>query len=84
MGREDYAAALGAGAQFRPDAESREAYFGPELGSLKARVVGRSALAERAIEGPLIVEEYDATAVVPPGSRAGLDGLGNIEIMVSA
>jgi len=29
-------------------------------------------------EGPAIVEEYDATCVVPPGARAGLDVSGNI------
>jgi hypothetical protein len=28
----------------------------------------------------LIVEEYDATSVVPPGWRAGLDGAGNIRL----
>ena len=30
--------------------------------------------------GPLIVEEYDATCVVPPGAHAELDGAGNIVI----
>jgi N-methylhydantoinase A len=30
--------------------------------------------------GPLIVEEYDATCVVPPGARAALDAGGNIVI----
>ena len=30
--------------------------------------------------GPLIVEEYDATCVVPPGARAELDAAGNIVI----
>jgi N-methylhydantoinase A len=30
--------------------------------------------------GPLIVEEYDATCVVPPGARAELDAGGNIII----
>jgi N-methylhydantoinase A len=84
MGREDYAAALGAGSGYRPDAERRTAYFGPRHGSLDARVVGRKALADRPLDGPLIVEEYDATAVVPPGCRAGLDDLGNIEITVGA
>ena len=28
--------------------------------------------------GPLIIEEYDATCVVPPGWRAELDAGGNI------
>ena len=30
--------------------------------------------------GPLIVEEYDATCVVPPGARVELDRSGNIVI----
>jgi N-methylhydantoinase A len=30
--------------------------------------------------GPLIVEEYDATCVIPPGARAELDAGGNIII----
>jgi len=30
--------------------------------------------------GPLIVEEYDATCLVPPGARAELDASANIII----
>jgi N-methylhydantoinase A len=30
--------------------------------------------------GPLIVEEYDATCVIPPGARARLDAGGSIVI----
>jgi N-methylhydantoinase A len=30
--------------------------------------------------GPLIVEEYDATCVIPPGAKAELDVGGNILI----
>ena len=30
--------------------------------------------------GPCIVEEYDATCVIPPGAKASLDGRGNIVI----
>ena len=33
--------------------------------------------------GPLIVEEYDATCLVPPGARAELDAGGNIVIELS-
>ena len=33
--------------------------------------------------GPLIIEEYDATCVVPPGARAELDAGGNILIELS-
>jgi N-methylhydantoinase A len=30
--------------------------------------------------GPLIIEEYDATCLVPPSAHAGLDEAGNIVI----
>ena len=41
----------------------------------------RSALATPH-DGPCIVEEYDATCVIPPGANAALDGAGNILIRV--
>jgi N-methylhydantoinase A len=44
-------------------------------------VVRRAALAGGR-PGPLIVEEYDATCVVPPGAEARLDEHGNILIEV--
>jgi len=37
---------------------------------------------EKPREGPAIIEEYDATCVVPPGARAALDGSGNIVMEV--
>jgi len=37
------------------------------------------------VMGPVIVEEYDATCVIPPDCSATLDGQGNIAIdIVSA
>ena len=57
----------------------RCAYFGPEIGWLETPVLGRTDLALPR-EGPCIVEEYDATTVLPPGARAALDPLGNIAI----
>ena len=48
----------------------RRVYFGPRHGWLATPVVGRTALDSGAIPGPLIVEEYDSTTVVPPGWRA--------------
>ncbi|MFO1061377.1 MAG: hypothetical protein U1E53_30965 [Dongiaceae bacterium] len=43
-------------------------------------MIDRAALAAGPRRGPLIVEEYDATCVVPPDAVARLDALGNIEI----
>jgi len=59
----------------------RQAYFGPVHGWREAHVVNRADLAEPR-QGPCIVEEYDSTCVVPPGSIASLDGFGNIVIDV--
>jgi N-methylhydantoinase A len=59
---------------------SREAYFGPQHGWRTTPVLVRSMLTARPAEGPLIIEEYDATTVVPPGWRAALDARGNIMI----
>ncbi|HJZ30546.1 MAG TPA: hydantoinase/oxoprolinase family protein [Hyphomicrobiaceae bacterium] len=57
----------------------RRVYFGEALGWLETPILTRSALAE-ARSGPLIIEEYDATCVVPPGATARLDAGGNIRI----
>jgi N-methylhydantoinase A len=57
---------------------SRRAYFGPQLGELETRILRRIDLAEGAANGPLIVEEFDTTIVVPPGWRASLDRLGSV------
>ncbi|MGE0852200.1 MAG: hydantoinase/oxoprolinase family protein [Hyphomicrobiaceae bacterium] len=59
----------------------RRAYFGATHGWLEAPVLGRSGLAARRA-GPLIVEEYDATCVVPPDAAAELDAAGNIVIEI--
>jgi N-methylhydantoinase A len=57
---------------------TRPAYFGGEHGVLETRIVGRDQLTVEAQVGPLIVEEYDATTIVPPGWTARRDSLGNI------
>jgi N-methylhydantoinase A len=73
--------AVAAAAALAPDiaiaTPIRRAYFGPRQGWLEARVVNRSALAAPHA-GPCIVEEYDATCLVPPGWTARLDEFGNI------
>jgi N-methylhydantoinase A len=45
-------------------------------------VLERGGLAATPRPGPLIVEEYDATTVVPPGCTAALDGDGNIVLEI--
>ena len=59
---------------------SRRAYFGRKHGWLETPVIDRGALRDISGEGPLIVEEYDATTVVPPGAHATLDLWENIVV----
>ena len=61
---------------------SRDVYFGPDHGSLETPIVSRSDLAAAGVDGPMVVEEYDVTTVVPPGSSARLDEWSNIVIDV--
>jgi N-methylhydantoinase A len=49
-----------------PSEVRRPAYFGRHFGLLETRVVDRGEVGAEAVSGPLIVEEYDATTLVPP------------------
>jgi N-methylhydantoinase A len=55
---------------------SRPAYFGGGL--VETAVVGRGDVGAGPTAGPLIVEEYDATTVVPPGWTVRRDGQSNL------
>jgi N-methylhydantoinase A len=59
---------------------SRPAYFGAEHGTLETPVLDRGDLDLTPRPGPLIVEEYDATTIVPPGWSASLDAYANIRL----
>ena len=61
--------------------QPRPAYFGPQIGWRETPVLRRAELAT-ARSGPLIIEEYDATTVVPPDCSARLDPGGNIIIEI--
>ena len=61
-------------------AQMRQAYFGREFGALSTPVVDRWDLGDAGAPGPLIVEEYEGTTVVPPGARAARDEFDNIVI----
>jgi hypothetical protein len=55
------------GPECRPETikADRRAYFGPETGYVDNPVIRRPALATPH-PGPCIIEEYDATCVIPP------------------
>ena len=57
---------------------SRPAYFGTSWGTVDTAVIARGNLSERHIDGPLLIDEYDSTIVVPPDMWVTLDGHGNI------
>ena len=48
---------------------SREVFFGPTAGRRDTPVIDRATVGEEWVAGPVIVEEYDSTTVVPPGCR---------------
>ena len=57
---------------------ARPAFFGASAGRPTVPVLSRTGLTADRRDGPLIVEEYDATCVVPPGWTARLDAAQNI------
>src|SRR5262249_38271978 len=75
-------ASLGGRGRREAEPTVRGAYFGKALGLIDTSVVPRSALSRSPTPGPLIVEEYDATCVVPPGATVAVDSNENIEIRI--
>ncbi|MGE0239499.1 MAG: hydantoinase/oxoprolinase family protein [Parvibaculaceae bacterium] len=63
-----------------PKGSLRDAYFGRDHGLSRTPVLARAGLGADWRAGPLIIEEYDATCIVPPEARARLDQFGNIEM----
>ena len=71
-------AMAGHGSAVADDKPTRMVYFGGVHGQLETSIINRKDLLGRHQDGPLIIEEYDATTVVPPGWTGTLDKLGNI------
>ncbi len=68
------------------DPPSRQVYFGSRWGWRDSPVLRRHQLAREqatAQAGPLVIEEYDTTIVVPPGATAWRDGTGSVRIDLS-
>jgi N-methylhydantoinase A len=47
-------------------------------------VVGRAAIPREPTPGPMVVEEYDSTVVVPPGATVYRDGFGNLVLTLAS
>ena len=56
----------------------RSVYFGKAIGHVQTPVVGRADLSEKPTAGPMVIEEYDSTLVVPPGWTARRTPIGFI------
>ena len=56
----------------------RPVYFGANHGWTDTPVVDRAYVAQTPGPGPMIIEEYDSTTVVPPGWQASVDRWQNI------
>lgn len=66
-----------------PGPASRPAYFGEEHGLIETPVIDRTVLSASPTAGPLIIEEYEGTTIVPPGATALRDAAGNIVITLA-
>ena len=62
------------------NAGTREVYFGSEYGTFETPIITRTDIGADAMRGPFIIEEYDATVVVPPECIARLDEWNNVVI----
>ena len=63
----------------KPFDRNRKAYFGKDHGWVETPILGRDDL-QKKYSGPVIIEEYDATCLIPPNAEAHLDSFGNIVI----
>jgi N-methylhydantoinase A len=61
---------------------SRSAYFGAPFGRLETPILSRAELETTPRQGPIIIEGYDATTVIPPDCTAKLDQHSNIIITI--
>jgi N-methylhydantoinase A len=55
----------------------RLAYFGSRFGAIDTPVISRKDISGR-MQGPLLVEEYDSTIVIPPDMSCTVDGQNNV------
>ncbi len=60
--------------------QDRRCYFGAEIGWLDVPICSRNALEREPQAGPLIIEEYDTTILVPLHHTASRDEWGNVVI----
>ncbi|MGE3066206.1 MAG: hydantoinase/oxoprolinase family protein [Hyphomicrobiaceae bacterium] len=62
---------------------TRQVSFARGEAAVPVEIVARSALTSKPRRGPLIVEEFDATIVVPPDATAHRDAMGCVVLEIS-
>lgn len=67
-----------------PTDRSRAIHFMRGSAAIETEVVARSALSSSPRRGPLVIEEFDSTTIVPPDARVHRDAMGNIVLEVGA
>ncbi len=72
----------GAPAAGRSARSHRRAYFGPEQGWMECPLLARTDL-KSPRQGPLLIDEFDTTIVVPPGWQARADSSGNLSLRLT-
>ena len=72
----------GAPAAGRSARSHRRAYFGPDQGWMECPLLARTNL-KSPRQGPLLIDEFDTTIVVPPGWRARADSAGNLSLRLT-
>ena len=71
---------IGHGAE--PNVRERLVFMEPGAGPVRVRVVGREELGSTPRAGPLLVQEYDTTIVVPAHSSAWCDAHRNVVVQL--
>jgi len=69
---------------YQHDNEKRDVYFGPSIGMVESKVISRKKLGRKPIKGPIIIEEYEGTAVVPPDCTVKIDNYFNVIIEIKS
>jgi N-methylhydantoinase A len=62
---------------------TRKAYWGKEYGFMDTPVFGLRQIGERPSQGPILVDCYDTTIVVPPGCTISTGEWGNVSIEIN-
>jgi N-methylhydantoinase A len=59
---------------------TRQAFFGPAYGTMQVPVAGLDDITTKSQKGPMLIDTYDSTIVVPPASQIKRSASGNLTI----